>query len=95
MTVMDNLHKKGLLHRQLPAFAVAVPTSVVGHVAAHRSPVAPRQTRPRPRRARVDHDERPACCLPGRNGHAVITTGALRSLAGRPSLPFLPGYYDG
>ncbi|MEU6796695.1 M56 family metallopeptidase, partial [Nonomuraea wenchangensis] len=29
----------------------------------------------------VDYDERLAYCLPGRNGHAVITTGALRSLA--------------
>ncbi|MCK2217103.1 M56 family metallopeptidase [Actinomadura sp. ATCC 31491] len=29
----------------------------------------------------VDYEERLAYCLPGRNGHAVITTGALRSLA--------------
>jgi hypothetical protein len=29
----------------------------------------------------VDYEERMAYCLPGRNGHAVITTGALRSLA--------------
>ncbi|WP_431922381.1 M56 family metallopeptidase [Nonomuraea jabiensis] len=29
----------------------------------------------------VDYDERLAYCLPGRKGHAVITTGALRSLA--------------
>ncbi|MGW0201402.1 M56 family metallopeptidase [Nonomuraea sp. NPDC003201] len=29
----------------------------------------------------VDYDERLAYCLPGRNGHTVITTGALRSLA--------------
>ncbi|MEU4508272.1 M56 family metallopeptidase [Nonomuraea wenchangensis] len=29
----------------------------------------------------VDYDERLVYCLPGRNGHAVITTGALRSLA--------------
>ncbi|MFG1679305.1 M56 family metallopeptidase [Nonomuraea sp. NPDC049269] len=29
----------------------------------------------------VDYEQRLAYCLPGRNGHAVITTGALRSLA--------------
>ncbi|MEV0388039.1 M56 family metallopeptidase [Nonomuraea sp. NPDC050643] len=29
----------------------------------------------------VDYDERLAYCLPGRKGHTVITTGALRSLA--------------
>ncbi|TMR93569.1 M48 family metalloprotease [Nonomuraea basaltis] len=29
----------------------------------------------------VDYEERLAYCLPGRKGHAVITTGALRSLA--------------
>ncbi|RSN12634.1 peptidase M48 [Nonomuraea sp. WAC 01424] len=29
----------------------------------------------------VDYDERLAYCLPGRNGHSVITTGALRCLA--------------
>lgn len=29
----------------------------------------------------VDYDERLAYCLPGRKGHAVITTGALASLA--------------
>ncbi|WP_433430628.1 M56 family metallopeptidase [Nonomuraea sp. CA-141351] len=29
----------------------------------------------------VDYEERLAYCLPGHNGHAVITTGALRSLA--------------
>ncbi|MEV4471275.1 M56 family metallopeptidase [Nonomuraea sp. NPDC049504] len=29
----------------------------------------------------VDYDERLVYCLPGRKGHAVITTGALRSLA--------------
>ncbi|UBU11477.1 M56 family metallopeptidase [Nonomuraea gerenzanensis] len=29
----------------------------------------------------VDYDERLAYCLPGRKGHAVITTGTLRSLA--------------
>ncbi|MFG1702613.1 M56 family metallopeptidase [Nonomuraea sp. M3C6] len=29
----------------------------------------------------VDYDERMAYCLPGRKGHAVITTAALRSLA--------------
>ncbi|GAA4905635.1 Zn-dependent protease with chaperone function [Nonomuraea thailandensis] len=29
----------------------------------------------------VEYDERLAYCLPGRKGHAVITTGALRSLA--------------
>ncbi|MEV0819869.1 M56 family metallopeptidase [Nonomuraea rubra] len=29
----------------------------------------------------VDYEERLAYCLPGRRGHAVITTGALRSLA--------------
>ncbi|MEU4576553.1 M56 family metallopeptidase [Nonomuraea sp. ATR24] len=29
----------------------------------------------------VDHDERLAYCVPGRRGQAVITTGALRSLA--------------
>lgn len=29
----------------------------------------------------IDYEERLAYCLPGRKGHAVITTGALRSLA--------------
>ncbi|MGR6918110.1 M48 family metalloprotease [[Actinomadura] parvosata] len=29
----------------------------------------------------ADYEERLACCLPGRKGHAVITTGALRSPA--------------
>ncbi|MGP3965297.1 M56 family metallopeptidase [Nonomuraea sp. 3N208] len=29
----------------------------------------------------VDYEERMAYCLPGRNGHAVITSGALQSLA--------------